>query len=124
MIDIKNLRFHVKKDLLQLKEKIKTEHWIKIAMNGDQIYGIFTMSNFYNYDSENDNISDVGSSDSEDSFSKFDGRVWEEIRTFKIEKDVLVETGVKWKNSERIEETGLCYPWVNSSLFVQHVKLN
>ena len=102
---IKNQHFYVKKDLLQLKEEIKseTEYDIQIAIDGDKLYGIFTICEYEPYADE---ISDENlDTDNESSYSDkcsvdsnpIDYRVFNEVRTFKFEKETLVETGLKWK---------------------------
>ena len=121
IFDIKNQQFLVKKDILQFKEDIVEEHDEVIAIKEDKFYGLFRM-----YDGEISHTSDSeDSSDSEGSFNK-SHRVWEEIRTFKYENDILVETGLKWKSSQkRYRDWAVCeIPWVNSTLFIQNVKLN
>ena len=128
VFDVTNQHFYEKQDLLQFKEEVKYATDIKITVNGDKFCVICTMCE---NDEKRDHIfdggssdSDVGSFDPEDSFSKFKGRVWEEIRIFKIENDVFVETGVKWKSSDRRETTCMFSPWIISNTFVQNLKLN
>ena len=119
VFDVTNQHFYEKQDLLQFKEEVKYATDIKITVNRDNFYVIFTMCEKDAYQ-----ISDGGSSDSEDSFPEFNDKVWEEIRTFKFENDVFVETGIKWKSSERRELTCMFSPWIISNTFVQNLKLN
>ena len=112
MFDIKTQQFYFKKNVLQSNENIKSngyELYKTVAIKGDKFYGIFSMAEEYD--------SDSGQNSDDDSTS----RVWEEIRTFKFEKDTLVETGVKWETEKRKYKCSLCY--TTSALFVQNIKL-
>ena len=119
VFDIKNQQFYVKKDFLQLKEKNENTVDIRIASKGDKFYGIFSMC-----ESSNDSI-DAPIFDENSDYEEI-LTAWEEIRIFKFENEMLVDTGVKWKSGkQRIPESEDYDSWVTTSkLFVQSIKLN
>ena len=135
MFDIKNEQFYVNKDMIQLKEKVKTNHDIQIATDGDKFYGVFTIFEWdrdadVSSDSDNESLNSYNESSYSYKYSvdsdPTNYKALNEIRTFQFENETLVETGLKWKSSDLKIRRGEINNWncPISSHFVKMVKLN